>query len=98
MSADNIETQISFLIKQNYSPWSEDDEDEDENQVVHAINDPIIFEIATWIFSVLRQTITNVDSTIVEGMAEDIFYDFFASDKWLEDWNIVKFYEIQNAL
>lgn len=94
MAANNIETQIRRLIEQNYSPWSEDE----DNEVVHAINDPIIFEIANWIFSVLRQTITNVDSTIVEGMAEDIFYDFFASDKMLGDWDLVAFYEIQNAL
>ena len=95
MSADNIETQIRLLIKQNYSPWSED---ENQNQVVHAINDPIIFEIANWIFSVLRQTITNVDSTIVEGMAEDIFYDFFASDKWLGDYDLVECYKVFDSL
>jgi hypothetical protein len=94
MSFDNIESQIRRLLKQNYSPWSKDN----DNEAVRAINDPIIFEIANWIFSILRQTITNVDSGIVEGMAEDIFYEFFASDKWLGDYNLVKIYETLNAL
>lgn len=91
MSVDNIETQIRRLLDQNYDPWS-------ENEVVHAINDPIIYEIANWIFSVLRQTITNIDSKIVETMAEDIFYEFFASDKWLRDYDLVECYKVFDSL
>jgi hypothetical protein len=82
---NKIETKLSQLIKQKYTPHTTNSD----------INEPLQIEIADWIVNVLKQTIdvSDIDTGIVVEMADDIFYEYFNSDKGLATYNLQEIYQ-----
>jgi hypothetical protein len=85
---NKIETKLNQLIKQKYDPFKEDKE-------TLSINEPLQIEIADWIVNVLKQTtdVSDIDTDIVVGMADDMFYEYFNSDKGLATYNLQEIYQ-----
>jgi hypothetical protein len=85
---NKIETKLNQLIKQKYDPFKEDKE-------TLSINEPLQIEIADWIVNVLKQTtdVSDIDTDIVVGMADDMFYEYFNSNKGLATYNLQKIYQ-----